>query len=206
MTYILIFITAVISIPCFKNRALFDRLSLNPYRVVHDRQWYRVITHVFVHGDYMHLIVNMFVLLSFGQNIEMRFKAYEQVGTVANSYLSYLLLYFGGTVAASVYDLIKYKNNPRYTSIGASGAVAAVVFASIFFNPWSKLYLMGVLPIPGIVFGVLYILYSQYMGRRSGDHINHNAHLYGALFGFVFPILMDPSFIHIFIENLTKFR
>ena len=138
MTYIIIFLTIIVSIAALRNRTLFDRLSLVPYRVVHDRQWWRVITHGFVHGDYVHLAVNMFVLLSFGQFIERFFGAYQQIGLVSNGDLWYLLLYFGGMVAASVYDLIRYRNNPRYASIGASGAVSAVVFASIFFNPWSK--------------------------------------------------------------------
>lgn len=171
MTYIIIFLTVIVSIAALRNRTLFDRLSLVPYRVVHDRQWWRVITHGFVHGDYVHLAVNMFVLLSFGQFIERFFGAYQQIGLVSNGDLWYLLLYFGGMVAASVYDLIRYRNNPRYASIGASGAVSAVVFASIFFNPWSKIYLLGVIPIPGIIFGLLYIGYSSYMGRRQGDRI-----------------------------------
>ncbi len=204
MTYIIIFLTIIVSIAALRNRTLFDRLSLVPYRVVHDRQWWRVITHGFVHGDYVHLAVNMFVLLSFGQFIERFFGAYQHIGLVSNGELWYLLLYFGGMVAASVYDLIRYRNNPRYASIGASGAVSAVVFASIFFNPWSKIYLLGVIPIPGIIFGLLYIGYSSYMGRRQGDRINHFAHLFGALFGFLFPLLTNPSFFSVFWDNLTK--
>lgn len=205
MTYILIFLTAVISATCFRNRLWFDKLALVPYRVVHDREWYRVLTHVFVHGDYVHLLVNMFVLLSFGGYLERILKAYQQMGEISNSYLTYSLLYFGGAVAASVHDLITRRNDPHYVSIGASGAVAAVIFTTIFFNPWNKLYLFGIVPIPGIVFGVLYVIYSQYMGRRGGDNINHHAHLYGALFGFIFPLLMDPHSITVFWKNLTHF-
>lgn len=205
MTYILIFITAVVSVTGFRNRLWFDKLALVPYRVVHDREWYRVLTHVFVHGDYVHLLVNMFVLLSFGGYLERILKAYQQMGEISNSYLTYSLLYFGGAIAASVHDLITQRNNPHYVSIGASGAVAAVIFTTIFFNPWNKLYLFGVVPIPGIIFGVLYVVYSQYMGRRGGDNINHHAHLYGALFGFLFPLLMDPHSITVFWKNLTNF-
>lgn len=205
MTYILIFITAVVSVTCFRNRLWFDKLALVPYRVVHDREWYRVLTHVFVHGDYVHLLVNMFVLLSFGGYLERILKAYQQMGEISNSYLTYSLLYFGGAIAASVHDLITQRNNPHYVSIGASGAVAAVIFTTIFFNPWNKLYLFGVVPIPGIIFGELYVVYSQYMGRRGGDNINHHAHLYGALFGFLFPLLMAPHSITVFWKNLTNF-
>ena len=102
-------------------------------------------------------------------------------------------------------DLVRRRNDPQYASIGASGAVSAVIFTSIFFNPWSKIYFFGILPIPGILFGILYVGYEQYMSRRPGDHINHNAHLFGALFGFVFPLLMEPSLWHVFVKNLMSF-
>lgn len=205
MTYILIFVTVVVSIACFQNRAWFDLLSLQPYRVVRKREWWRVLTHVFVHGDWVHLLVNMFVLFSFGGYLEKLFKTYEQIGAIGSTYLSYFLLFFGAAVVSSIHDLMKQRDNPRFVSVGASGAVSAVIFATIFFNPWNKLYLFAAIPIPGIIFGVFYILYSQYMGRRGGDNINHNAHLYGALFGFIFPLLIDPQFIRIFWNNLTDF-
>lgn len=205
MTYIIIFITVIISIFGFNNREWFEKLALEPYRVVHQREWYRVITHVFLHGDSIHLAVNMFVLLSFGSHLERLLKAYQYMGAIHNSYLTYMFLYFGGTIAASIYDLITQRNHPQYRSIGASGAVSAVIFTTIFFNPWNKLYLFGILPIPGIVFAILYLLYSQYMGRRDSGPINHYAHLYGALYGFLFPILTIPQSIMIFWKNLTGF-
>ena len=202
MTFILIFITAVVSASCFRNRPMLEKLALIPYRVIHRREWYRVGSHVFVHGDYMHLLVNLLVLLSFGGYLERILKAYQQMGQITNSYLTYFLLYFGGALAASIHDLVTRRDDPYYSSIGASGAVSAVIFTTIFFNPWNKLYLFGILPIPGIVFGLLYILYSQYMGRRGGDGINHYAHLYGALYGFVFPLLIAPHSISVFWNNL----
>lgn len=203
MTYIIIFLTVIVSIAALRNRTLFDRLSLVPYRVVHDRQWWRVITHGFVHGDYVHLAVNMFVLLSFGQFIERFFGAYQQIGLVSNGDLWYLLLYFGGMVAASVYDLIRYRNNPRYASIGASGAVSAVVFASIFFNPWSKIYLLGVIPIPGIIFGLLYIgTRPTWDGARAtGSPLRTPVRCAVRL---PLPAADEPSFFSVFWDNLTK--
>lgn len=205
MTFILIFLTAVVSVVCFGNRRWFDSLAMIPYRVAHDRQWYRAVTYGFVHADYMHLIVNMFVLLSFGQYLERLFRAYEHAGTIASGYLAYGLLYFGGLIASVASDMARHRNDPRYVSIGASGAISAVVFASIFFNPWSKIYFFGILPIPGILFGALYVGYEQYLSRRGGDNVNHNAHLWGALYGFVFPLLLEPSLWHAFIRNLTQF-
>lgn len=203
MTYILIFVTGIVSIVCFRDRAFFDKLSLKPYRIVRNREWYRVLSHGFVHADYVHLLVNMFVLLSFGQYVETLFKSYAHAGTILNGYLAFSLLYFGGMIAAAGYDLVKRRHDPEFASIGASGAVSAVVFTSIFFNPWSKIYFFGILPIPGIVFALLYVLYSQYMGQRGQDRINHFAHLYGGLYGFIFPILIDPAFFTNFIHNLT---
>lgn len=205
MTFILIFLTVIVSISAFNNRKLFDRLALVPYRVVHRREWYRVITYGFVHGDYMHLIVNMLVLLSFGQFLERLFKSYEHAGTISNGYLSYGLLYLGGLFVSVLPDLIRRRNDPGYAAIGASGAVSAVIFASIFFNPWSKIYFFGILPIPGIIFGVLYVGYEHYLSRRQGDHINHRAHIFGALFGLIYPVLMEPSLWNVFFEKLTKF-
>ncbi|HIW20223.1 MAG TPA: rhomboid family intramembrane serine protease [Candidatus Alistipes pullicola] len=204
MTFVLIFITAVLSATALKNNKLFERMALIPYRVVHRKEWYRVISYGFVHGDYMHLIVNMLVLLSFGPYLEQLFKTYEYAGTLSNEYLSFALLYFGGLIVSVIPDLIRKRNNPQYSSIGASGAVSAVIFASVFFNPLGKIYLMGIIPLPGILFALLYIGYEQYMNRRQSDRINHEAHLCGAIFGFIYPLLIDLSLWRVFTENLTK--
>lgn len=167
------------------------KLALIPYRAVKDNEWYRLITHGFIHADMTHLLVNMFTFWSFGTYMEQTYK-YMGFGNGA-----YLVLYFGGMIVASVYDLVKHRNDPYYVSIGASGAVSAVLFSSIFFDPWGKILFFAVLPIPGILFGVLYLVYCQYMSKRGGDNINHNAHFYGAVFGFIFPILLEPSLLRI---------
>lgn len=138
----------------------------------------------------------MFTFYSFGSYLEQWF-AVNGFGSI-----SYLLLYFGGMIAASVYDLFKYNKNPYYSSIGASGAVSAVLFAAIFLNPWDKIYFFAILPIPGILFGFLYLFYCQYMAKRDSDNINHNAHFYGAVYGFIFPILVEPALWHQFVQNL----
>ncbi|MDR1755846.1 MAG: rhomboid family intramembrane serine protease [Culturomica sp.] len=199
LTYIIIAVTAVVSYICFHNRTWMDRLSLNPYRVVHRGEWYRLLAHGFVHADTMHLFVNMFTFWSFGIYME---QAFPYIGFGA---WAYPLLYFGGMVAASLYDVIRRRNDQHYSSIGASGAVASVLFCAIFLNPAEKILLFAVLPVPGIVFGVLYLIYCQYMAKRGGGNINHNAHFYGALYGFVFPILLDPSLLSRFFENLRGF-
>lgn len=195
ITYIIIAATIAISVICFNNRALFDKLSLKPYCVIHAREWYRLISHGFVHADWMHLFVNMFTFWSFGQYMEQTF-SYIGFGSWA-----FLLLYFGGMLAASINDLIRYRNASWYTSIGASGAVSAVLFSAIFLNPWDKILLFAVIPIPGILFGVVYLAYCQYMAKRGGDNINHNAHFYGAVYGFIFPVLLEPELFQLFINH-----
>lgn len=197
ITYVLIAITAVVSYLSFSNSNLFNKLAFIPYRVIRSKEWYRLVTHGFVHADLTHLFVNMFTFWSFGTYMESTF---QNVGFGTGGYLT---LYFGGMIFASLYDLIKRRNNPNYVSIGASGAVSAVLFTSIFFNPWGKILFFAILPIPGIIFGFLYLAYCQYMAKQGGDNINHNAHFYGAVYGFVFPLLLDPSLIHTFLANFS---
>jgi membrane associated rhomboid family serine protease len=197
ITYILIAITAIVSYLSFNNSQLFNKLAFIPYRVIRSKEWYRLVTHGFVHADLTHLFVNMFTFWSFGTYMESTFN-YVGFGTGG-----YLALYFGGMIFASVYDLIKRRDNPQYISIGASGAVSAVLFTSIFFNPWGKILFFAILPIPGIIFGFIYLAYCQYMAKQGGDNINHNAHFYGAVYGFVFPLLLEPSLIHTFLANFS---
>lgn len=195
LTTLITVATVVVSFLCFQNGQLFDRLSLRPYRMVHHGEWYRLLTHGFVHADWVHLFVNMFTFWSFGEYIE---RVFSYLGF---SGWAFLLLYFGGMVAASVADVVRYREVSGYASIGASGAVSAVLFSAIFLNPWDKILLFAIVPIPGIVFGVLYLAYCQYMARRGGDNINHSAHFYGAIFGFIFPALLNPRLVQLFLSH-----
>lgn len=190
--------TVGVSLLCFNNRALFGRLALNPYAMTKRHQWDRLITHGFVHADYIHLFVNLFVMWSFGRYMESFLGMIRPDLTV----VLFSALYFGGMIAACIPDVIKYRNTPYYNSIGASGAVSALVFASIFLNPWDKISLMGVIPMPSIVFGACYLWYESYMGRRGGDNINHGAHICGAIYGFLFPIMIERRMLSVFIDRL----
>ena len=189
MTTLIIFLTIIISILCFNNRRLFDKLDLKPYYVVRRKQWYRIITHGFVHGDWMHLIVNMIVFWSFAKYVEHMFVVQHQAGMSTDPNLKFILLYFGGMIIAAIYDIVKYKDSPYYASVGASGAVSAIVFTSIFYAPMSKILLMGIIPLPAIIFGLLYLAFEIYSAKKGGDNINHNAHIIGAIYGFLFPML-----------------
>ena len=196
MTLVIVLVTVAVSIACFSNEGLFYRLACVPYRVAHGREWWRLVTHGFVHADWVHLFVNMFTFYSFGMYVEGVF------GMLGWGRWAFAVLYFGGMVVASAGDLLKRRGDPGYVSVGASGAVSAVLFTAIFFDPWNRIYLFAAVPVPGILFGVFYLLYCQYMGRRGGDGVNHDAHFYGAMFGLVLPVLLDRRLLGHFVERL----
>ena len=200
MTIILIAITVAVSFAAFKSPKLMDQLQFNASKIVHKKEYHRLITHAFIHANWEHLFVNMIVLFSFGSAIEMYFKAY--FGN--NAILDYALLYFGGILASNIYALIKHRNNYFYNSVGASGAVSAVLFAAIFFDPWNKILFFMVLPIPGIIFAGLYLVYSYQMSTKQKDNVAHDAHFLGALFGFIFPILLNPLLFENFLDKLFR--
>jgi membrane associated rhomboid family serine protease len=200
MTIILIVITVAVSYAAFKSPKLMDQLQFNASKIVHKNEYHRLVTHAFIHANWEHLFVNMIVLFSFGQAIEQYFK--YNFGN--NAILDYVLLYFGGILVSNIYALIKHRNNFFYNSVGASGAVSAVLFSAIFFDPWNSIYFFGILPIPGIVFAVLYLVYSYQMSTKQKDNVAHDAHFLGALYGFVFPILLNPQLFETFLDKLFR--
>lgn len=202
ITLIIVIITVLTSVAAFRQRELFYKFDLAPARIVNKREYYRIFTHAFLHADYFHLGINMLVLYSFGHYIEQVFSEMEAAGLVFSGPFYFILLYVASIALASVNTVFRYRDNEAYSAVGASGAVSAIVFSYIFFAPLEKIYFYMVLPIPGIVFGVLYLIYSSYMSRRSSDNINHSAHFWGAVVGFVFPILLEPSLFLVFLENL----
>ncbi len=201
VTLLIILITTGISVYAFSNTSFFYRMTMNPYEMVRRREYWRLISHGFIHGDWVHLLVNMFVLYSFGRFAERVFTDLASYGYLHNPTLHYLLLYFGGLVVSAIPSIMKHRHDPMYNSVGASGAVSSVIFISIFFQPKSMIYFYFI-PMPAILFGVLYLLYSQYMARRSDQRINHDAHFYGAVFGFFYPVLIHPSLMKVFLNQL----
>jgi len=201
ITFLIIGATALLSIPAFNNRDLFNKYLFDPYLVSHKKQHYRIITHAFLHGSWAHLLVNMFVLWQFGGTVESSFKAF--FGDIGTFY--FIVLYFGGIIASSLPTLKKEANNPYYRSIGASGAVSAVLFSYILMYPTSMLGFMIVIPIPAIVFGVLYIWYEKRMAEQGiNDGIGHDAHYFGALFGVVATIAFKPALIVNFFQQILS--
>jgi membrane associated rhomboid family serine protease len=175
-----------------------DKLQFNASKIWYKKEYHRLITHAFVHANWEHLFVNMIVLFSFGRAIE----AYFKYNFGSNHILYFFLLYFGGILTSNIYALIKHHKNYFYNAVGASGAVASVLFASIFFDPWNNIYFFGILPIPGIVFAGLYLVYSYQMSHKQKDNVAHDAHFLGALYGFIFPIILNPRLFETFLDKL----
>jgi membrane associated rhomboid family serine protease len=205
MTYILIAFTALISITAFYKEEWFSKLQFNAYQVYHRKELHRLLTHGFLHANWTHLIVNMLVLYFFGPIVEQIIRQILSEAMQGWSMLIYMFFYFAAIIVATLLSLYKNKDNVWYNSVGASGAVSAVIFFYIFFNPWEKIYFYGILPVPGIIMGVLYLIYGHYMSRKGTDNVNHDAHIVGALFGFIFPLFINYHLISVFVNKLLSF-
>jgi len=202
ITLILVIVTSAFSILGFQRVELMSRYDFSPYRITHRNEYYRFFSHAFLHTDWVHLLINMLVFYSFGRYVEGIFEQLEMAGFIHSGEFNYILLYMVSIIISSLSTFIKKRNDPYYVSVGASGAVSAVLFTSIFFSPLEKVYLYGLLPLPGIVFGILYLAYSSYMGKKGKDNINHDAHFWGAVFGLIYPVLMESSLLKGFLNQI----
>lgn len=198
VTILIIAVTVGISLMVMNSEELFAKLRFNAYDARHSNQWYRFLSYGFVHAGYVHLFINMFVLYSFGTIVEMYFKVYFP----GKASFYYILLYLGGIVLSVIPSFGKHKNDVFYNAVGASGAVAAVVFSSIILYPTGRIFLFFIpVGIPSPVFGVLYLAYEYYSSRNSRDNIGHDAHLWGAIFGMVFTIALKPDLALMFLQQ-----
>jgi membrane associated rhomboid family serine protease len=186
ITLVIIIITAIISISGFSNSNVIDKLIFYPPAVTNENQWYRFITCGFIHADYGHLIFNMLSLYFFGRYVESSLiDIFGDSGT-----LLYIILYLSALVVSLLPTYFKNKNNYYYRSLGASGAVSAVIFAGLMIAPETEVYIFFIpIPIPGFIFAPLYLLISAMMDRKGGSNINHSAHIWGAIYGLVFIII-----------------
>lgn len=186
-TIIIIIVTAIVSLAAFSNNNLIDNLILWPKRMDNPGQYYRLISSGFIHANFPHLIFNMLTLYFFGT-------MFEQVFELQGMGILYLVFYLTALIVASLPSFIKNRNNYYYRSLGASGAVAAALFGTVYFSPFASIYLMFIpIGIPSILFAVLYLIYSAYMSRRGGSYINHGAHFWGSVYGFLIAWLVDPT-------------
>lgn len=200
MTLLLVIITVVISLVAWQRESLLRQLAMNGYAVGQQGQYWRLLTSGFVHADWSHLFFNMLSLYFMGPPLE---HALGQLFGPAGSWY-FLGLYLLAVILSDVPSLLRHKNNPHYSSLGASGGVSAVVFAGILFFPLNKICLYFAICIPGFLFGVLYLAYSWYESRRAGSYINHSAHLWGALVGVVGTVLLHPPVVSHFFSEISR--
>jgi membrane associated rhomboid family serine protease len=201
-TNIIVAITVVLSFMAFSNQELVRKFIFNPYAINKRNQYYRFITSGFIHNDHMHLIFNMISFYFFGAGVEIIFS--HVFGDLGSIY--FVALYILGIIVSDVPTYFKNQNNPGYNALGASGGVSAVVFAFILFLPLEKINLYFFVPIPGFILGALYIFYSWYSSRKANDNVNHDAHLYGALFGLIFCIVLYPEAVPNFFRQLAGWK
>ncbi len=186
ITVIIIIITVLVSLGAFNNEKLQSELIFYPPAVTNNKQWYRFFTCGFIHADFGHLLFNMISLYFFGPAVE---KAFEQIFG-ENGNLLYLLLYVSALMVSLLPTYFKNINNHQYRSLGASGAVSAVIFAGLMLAPGTEVYIFFIpIPIPGFIFAPLYVLVSAILDKKGGDNINHSAHIWGGLYGMVFVIV-----------------
>ncbi len=199
LTFIIIIVTSITSYIAFSNIELFNKLKFNAYQIKYSNEKWRFISYALVHSGWMHLIINMYVLYSFGGIVEETFNAY--FGSLGSLY--FLLLYVGGVLFATLFDFGKHKDDLYYNAVGASGAVAAVVFASILVYPSGTLFIFPIpFPLPSWLFGIAFLIYSAYMGKKGIDNIGHFAHFWGAIFGIVLTIILIPNVIENFFAAI----
>lgn len=196
VTFLIIGVTCVISIMGFSNPALVSKLILWPPAITRGKEYWRLITCGLIHADGPHLAVNMITLFFFGQLIERFY-------SMAIGPIGYLLFYIGGLAVSSWPSWYRHRNDSGYRSLGASGAVSAVLFSYILLKPWTTILLFFVVPMPAILYAVLYIGYSIYMDRQRRDNINHSAHLWGAIYGVVAMCLVKRDALGLFLGQVV---
>ncbi len=207
LTLIIIIFTCLISYQAFNDARMRSKFVMHPASVSEFGQYYRFLTSGFLHGDWIHLGVNMYVLWMFGEALERFFLS--QFGDLIGR-LVYILIYLGAIVLSSIPAFLKHRDNQYYSALGASGGVSAILFALIVVAPWSGITFIffPFFEIPFIVFGVLYLVYESYMSKKGNDMIGHDAHIAGAIFGLVSIIavsyILKPQLIDLYISNITN--
>lgn len=201
ITYLLLALISLLSYQALQNREFMEKFLFVPYYMVRQAgQGYRFLSAGFIHANLIHYVFNAFVLFEFGRLVELYYKRhFSDLGSVL-----YLTMYLAGLWFSGLYSYQKHKDNPSYRALGASGAVSGVVFAAILFEPTMPLtfIFLPFFSIPAIVLGFGYLLYSWYMSRYGRDNIGHDAHFWGALWGFVFTAALKPPLLLDFFKQL----
>jgi len=190
ITTILVVLTALTSYMGFQRPAFLHQFKHWPYMEKKEGEWYRFISSGFLHGGWLHLLINMFVFWQFGLIVE---GAYENFFGPTMGKVWYIVLYITTIIVADISTYVKHRENYGFSSIGASGAVSGILFIYILMMPWNTLYLWGILPIPALLVGIGYVWYSHQAAGQAGSRIDHDAHFYGAVYGILFTLLLKPD-------------
>ena len=194
LTIIIIILTAVISFIAFSNQKLVNDLMFYVKPIRDKNEWFRFVSCGFIHADIGHLAFNMISLYMFGELVEDQFAIFFG----SSNKLIYIIFYITALIICLIPTYIKNRNNDYYRSLGASGAVSAIVFAGIFLYPTAKIGIFIIPPIiPGFIFAPIYLFISAMLSKKGGDNINHSAHIWGALYGVVFLIVTTISLSHV---------
>jgi membrane associated rhomboid family serine protease len=192
ITVFIIIITAIVSIFAFSSQKAMDDLIFFPAAISENRQYYRFITYGFIHADWMHLIFNMYAFYLFGQFTE---DAFNQLFGDSRGPVLYIAFYILALIVSIYPDFLRYRHNYQYRSLGASGAVSAIVFAYILLNPVGGIGLIFIpVFVPGFLFGILFLVISYFLAKKGRSRVNHFAHIWGAIFGLVFLIILSKLF------------
>jgi membrane associated rhomboid family serine protease len=196
LTLVIIGITCVVSWIAFKDGKLMQRLLLWPPAIEKKHEYWRLLSYGLVHADFQHLLFNMITLFFFGRAMEWLYA--RHLGP-----LGFLWFYLGGLLVSILPTYIQNRRNANYHSLGASGAVSAVLFAFILLSPWSMIFVFF-FPVPAILYAVAFVAFSIWMDHRGGSSVNHSAHMWGAAYGIVFTVLMEPRVISVFLQQLRN--
>jgi membrane associated rhomboid family serine protease len=196
LTLAIIAVTCVVSWMAFKDGKLMQRLLLWPPAVEKKHEYWRLLSYGLVHADFQHLLFNMITLFFFGRAMEWLYA--QHLGP-----LGFLWFYLGGLLVSILPTYIQNRRNANYRSLGASGAVSAVLFAFILLSPWSMIFVFF-FPVPAILYAVAFVAFSIWMDHRGGGSVNHSAHMWGAAYGIVFTVLMEPRVISVFLQQLRN--
>lgn len=195
ITLALIAVTCIVSISAFGNPRLLEALVLWPPAITRRHQYWRLLSYGLVHADGTHLFFNMFTLFFFGRAMENLYAPY--LGP-----FGFALFYAGGLLVSILPSWWTHRRDPNYRSLGASGAVSAVLFAFILWHPWAMIFVFFV-PLPAILYAVAYIAYSIWMDHTgSRDRVNHSAHMWGGAYGVLFTVFMEPRVVLVFVDQL----
>ena len=208
ITYTFLALIIIFSIYCFNDRNAMNKYLFHPYSIYHNKEHYRFLTHAFIHGDYIHLAFNCLALYSFGLILEEKYFGNPKFFDPKLGKLYYILLFTGGIYAASITEYFRNKNNPDYSSLGASGAISSIMFCFIMVSPMSQISIFF-FPMQGWIAGVLLLGISYYLIRRKRtssytDNISHESHFWGAMFGVLFILILKPALLKLFIYQVLS--